>query len=268
MNIIFGRSHYYMNETQKPMKLFISHSSQDLAFVKPLVELFEHMGLTPENMFCSSISGYGVPLDGNIYNFLREQFQNYNLRVVFVLSENYYNSPVCLNEMGAAWVLLKKYTCILIPQFDYRDVKGVIEQMRISIKLDSDGTELKARLNELKSILDKEFEMSRSLNFQNVWERHRDEFVEKVGSTQVYWKNLRELRDKNRPFSEWIYPLNMLIKVNPFSYDAMYMLGAIYAQMDDLENAVKYLKMTVKFSESDELKSKAIVQLNKLGYTI
>lgn len=257
-----------MSEIQKPMKLFISHSSQDLAFVQPLVELFEHMGLTPENMFCSSVPGYNVPLDSNIYDFLIEQFQNYNLRVIFVLSENYYNSPVCLNEMGAAWILRKKYTSILIPQFDFKDVKGVIDQMRISIKLDSNKSNLKSRLNELKDKFTEEFSLSASLSFQNVWERHRDEFIEKVSSTEVYWKCLRELRDKNRPLGEWIFPLKMLIEVNPSSYDAMYMLGTIYAQNGDLDNAVEYLRMTVRLSKSNELKSKANARLNELGYTI
>lgn len=197
-----------------------------------------------------------------------EQFQNYNLRVVFVLSENYYNSPVCLNEMGAAWVLHKKYTSVLIPQFDFKDVKGAIDQMRISIKLDSDKRELKARLNELRTKLVEEFDLSTSLSLQNVWECHRDEFVEKVSSTEVYWKSLRELRNKNRPLEEWIVPLKMLIDLNPFSYDAMYMLGSIYAQMNDFDNAVKYLSMTVRLSKSDELKSKSILRLNELGYTI
>ena len=102
----------YGIETKKTSKIFISHSSRDLAFVQPLVELFEHIGLNPENMFCSSVAGYNVPLDSNIYNYLKEQFQSYDLRVIFILSENYYNSPASLNEMGAAWELQHKYTSI------------------------------------------------------------------------------------------------------------------------------------------------------------
>lgn len=267
-NTILWKGAIYMGETHKPMKLFISHSSQDLEFVQPLVELFEHIGLSPKNMFCSSVTGYNVRLDSNIYDFLIEQFQNYNLRVIFVLSGNYYNSPVCLNEMGAAWVLQKKYTSILIPQFDYKDVKGVIDQMRISIKLDSDKSDLKSRLNELKDMLADEFDLGASLSFQNVWERHRDEFVAKVSSTEVSWKYIRELRDKNRPLEEWVIPLKMLIEVNPSSYDAMYMLGIIYAQNGDFDKAVEYLRMTARLSKNNEIKSKANARLNELGYII
>lgn len=259
-----------MNETitKKPMKVFISHSSQDVAFVKPLVDLFEHIGLTPENMFCSSISGYNVPLDQNICNYLKEQFQNYDLMVIFVLSENYYNSPVSLNEMGAAWVLQHKYTSILLPQFDFRDVKGVIDQMRKSIKLDSEKSELRACLNELRYTLVNDLGLKTSLASQNAWENHRDEFIDTVNSMEIYWKQLRQLKEKGRPLEEWILPLRKLIEVNPASYDAMYMLGTIYAETNDLENGIKYLMMTVKLSQNNELKEKANKRLRDLGYII
>ncbi len=258
----------YGIETKKTSKIFISHSSRDLAFVQPLVELFEHIGLNPENMFCSSVAGYNVPLDSNIYNYLKEQFQSYDLRVIFILSENYYNSPASLNEMGAAWVLQHKYTSILIPQFDFRDVKGVIDQMRISIKLDSEKYELKSRLNELRDTLVDEIGLKLSPSSQNIWERHRDEFVDKVNSVEIYWKELRQLREQSKPLGEWVLPLQKLIEINPASYDAMYMLGTIYAEMNDMVNAIKYLKMTVKLSQSKELQEKANKRLFDLGYTI
>lgn len=255
-------------EKKKATKIFISHSSQDLPFVQPLVELFEHIGLTPEHMFCSSVAGYNVPLDNNIYDYLKKQFQNYDLRVIFVLSENYYNSPASLNEMGAAWVLQHRYTSILLPRFNFRDIKGVVDQMRISIKLDSEKAELKARLNELRDTLANELDLMGGLSQQNIWERHRDEFVDKVNSMDIYWKHLHQLKENKAPLREWIGPLQKLIEVNPASYDAMYMLGTIYAEMSDLENAVKYLKMTVKLSQSSELREKANKRLQNLGYTI
>lgn len=258
----------YETAKKKPSKIFISHSSRDLAFVQPLVELFEHIGLNPENMFCSSVAGYNVPLDNNIYDYLKEQFQSYDLRVIFILSENYYNSPASLNEMGAAWVLQHRYTSVLLPQFDFRDVKGVIDQMRISIKLDSEKYELKARLNELRDTLVSEFGLKLYSSSQNIWEHHRDEFVDKVNSVEIYWKQLRQLRERSRPLREWVLPLQKLIEVNPASYDAMYMLGTIYAEMNDMENAIKYLKMTVKLSQSKELQEKADKRLIDLGYAI
>lgn len=48
----------------------------------------------------------------------------------------------------------------------------------------------------------------------------------------------------------------------------MYMLGTIYAEINDMENAIKYLKMTMKLSQSKELQEKAKKRLLDLGYAI
>lgn len=140
--------------------------------------------------------------------------------------------------------------------------------MRISIKLDSEKYELKARLNELRDIIVSEIGLELSSFSQNIWERHRDEFVDKVSSVEIYWKQLHQLREKNRPLREWVFPLQNLIKINPASYDAMLMLGIIYSEMNDKENAIKYLKMVVRLSQSKELQEKANKRLLDLGYTI
>jgi len=268
MCVYYRGSIFTMSKISKPIKVFISHSTQDMSFVQPLVELFEHIGLNTETMFCSSVAGYNVPLDNNIFDYLKDQFQNFDLRVVFILSENYYNSPACLNEMGAAWVLQHKYTSVLLPGFEFKSVKGVIDQMRISIKLDSDKAELKARLNELRNTLIEECGIKTSSFSGNIWERHRDKFIEEVNSIEIYWDDIRILKEKNRPLKEWVIPLKKLIEANHASYDAMYMLGTIYAEMNDLDNAIKYLKMTESLSRDYELRDKARKRLNKLGYTI
>ncbi len=48
----------------------------------------------------------------------------------------------------------------------------------------------------------------------------------------------------------------------------MYMLGTVYAELNDFKNAVKLLKMTANLSQSDELRNKANERLQKLGYII
>lgn len=259
-----------MSNIVKPFKIFISHSSQDLPYIQPLVELLECIGLNPETMFCSSVAGYNIPLDSNIFEYLKIQFQNYDLRVIFALSENYYNSPVCLNEMGAAWILQNKYTSVLLPGFDYKSVKGVVDQMRISIKLDSEESELKARLNELRETLIHEMgnEVPNNTRHQNVWEQRRDRFVKQIGSAEQLWKQIRKLRQNNRPLGEWINPLLRIIDMNPASYDAMYMLGTIYGELNDTEQAIKYLKTVERKSLDSSLCEEARNVLNRIGYIV
>ena len=173
-------------------KVFISHSSLDLAYVKPFVELLEFIGANPSNMFCSSVANYNIPLDNNIYEYLRSEFQNHNLRVIFFLSQNYYNSPVSLAEMGAAWVLQQNYTCILLPGLDFRDMRGVIDQMRISIRVEDGEAELRARLDELKDKLREEFGLSSIPFARNRWEEYRNQFIETVKSMNMYWDEIKK----------------------------------------------------------------------------
>lgn len=162
----------------KPKKVFISHASNDKPFVQLIVNLLEDIGLSETEIVCSSIPGYGIPLGKDIYDWLSEQFQNCDLHIIFILSDNYYNSVACLNEMGAAWVLKQKYDTVLLPEFDFPQIKGAINPQQIGIKLDSDCTELNQRLNELKDSLIDEFKLQ-SLSAAK-WERHRNEFVNKI----------------------------------------------------------------------------------------
>lgn len=167
-----------LNKKQK--KIFISHASSDKQFVELFVNLMEDIGLSEDQIVCSSIPGYGIPLGKDIYEWLSEQFQNFDLHIVFILSSNYYQSVACLNEMGATWVLKQRYDTILLPNFDFPQIKGAINPQQIGIKIDSERNELNQRLNELKDNLLNEFELQ-TLSAAK-WERHRNEFVDKVTS--------------------------------------------------------------------------------------
>lgn len=164
------------NKIAKKNKVFISHASKDSEYVKVFVNLLEDIGLSEDEIVCSSISGYGIPLGEDIYDWLSSQFQEYNLHIIFMLSNNYYQSVACLNEMGAAWVLKQKYDTVLLPNFDFIQIKGAINPNKIGIKLDSSVEELNHRLNELKDNLIEEFGLK--VISATKWERHRNEFVE------------------------------------------------------------------------------------------
>lgn len=48
-----------ITKAMKP-KIFISHSSKDVKYVEPIVELLADIGMTNDNLFCSSIPDYGM----------------------------------------------------------------------------------------------------------------------------------------------------------------------------------------------------------------
>ena len=167
------------NKIDKTRKLFISHSSKDVDYVKALVDLLEILGLRDEEIICSSVPPYCIPLDGRVYDWLVNEFQKSELHVVYILSENYYASAASLNEMGAAWAMKHKWTGILLPGFSFEELDGCIDKTQISIKLDdTDRDILKFRLSEFKDKIISEFNLRTMA--PAMWERQRDEFFKKI----------------------------------------------------------------------------------------
>lgn len=163
---------------KKPL-IFISHSSKNKDQVAKIADLLRSINLSPRrDIFCSSLPGYGIPNGANIFDFLRERFLNYDLHIIFVHSPEYYESPVSLNEMGAAWVLRANATSLLLPGFDFSGMKGVIGSDCIAIKLDGDSSEVKDRLNQLRRELESEFDISD--NEDIIWEEARDKFIREI----------------------------------------------------------------------------------------
>lgn len=162
-------------DKKSPM-VFISHSSNDKEFVEALVDLLESIGLTKENLFCSSVVGYGIPLSNDIFETIRALFNEYELFVVFVHSPRYYESHVSLNEMGAAWVLKTDFCSLLTKDMEFNKMTGVVNSSSLSIKVDNN--EAPARLTELKNKLTNIFGL---IPLDEVkWERKRNQFLKLV----------------------------------------------------------------------------------------
>lgn len=164
------------NAKAKTPLVFISHNSKDIDFVESLTSMLEGIGLDKTNLFCSSVPSLGVKLNEDIFDTLRGLFEEHNLYVIFVLSPNFYESPVSLNEMGAAWVLHTHYTLLLTKEMDFSDVRGVVNKNQLSIAVKD--KDLSFRLNALKnSIVD-------FLGLPGVdnekWERYRNKFIKNV----------------------------------------------------------------------------------------
>lgn len=169
----------FMLVEEKKKMIFISHSTKDKEYIKVFVELLETLGIREEEIVCSSIPPYCVPLRGKVFEWLVEKFQNCKLHVIYMLSHNYYNSPASLNEMGAAWAMKQEWSAILLPGFGFKEIAGCIDSTQIGIKLDDpDVATLKYRLGELKDLLVKEFDL-RSMS-SALWERKRDDFLDKI----------------------------------------------------------------------------------------
>ncbi len=166
------------HKKMKEKKIFISHASADKAYMELLVDLLEFIGLDDTNLICTSVTGFGIPLGRPIYDFLRDSFNDYELHVIFAHSHNFYTRPICLNEMGAAWVAKTKYTSILLPDFNYNEMTGVVDSGTLAIKLDDERTEVYHRLDELYEIIAADFNLKKAVPAR--WEQKRNAFLDSV----------------------------------------------------------------------------------------
>lgn len=172
-------SNIEVNDTmQKQPKIFISHSSKDAEYAIRFTELFDSIGLNREQIFCSSVPGYNIPIDKDIFEYLREQFEQNDLYVIFLLSHNYYESIVCLNEMGAAWALKSRSTTILLPGFNFDEIEGVVSKNKIAIKLTIEGDDIKDKLNQLYENIIEEFGLTGKVDI--IWEKKRAKFLDSI----------------------------------------------------------------------------------------
>jgi len=159
------------SSNQTITKIFISHSSSDKQFVEELIDLIETVGLESNRIFCSSFPGYGIDLGENFLERIKDELDE-NILVLFVLSDNFYKSPICLCEMGATWIKTNEHIPILIPPFDFNDIQGVIpltQGFRINDKL---------KLNLFKEKIEKLFNLQTIDN--STWERKRDRVLNRI----------------------------------------------------------------------------------------
>ncbi len=159
------------NKTQSMSKLFISHSSQDDKIIKPFIDLIENIGVPHNLIFYSSHPAYGVGLGENIFTRLKTELED-DVFALFMLSDNFYKSPVCLCEMGAVWIKSNKQIPILIPPFDFNAVQGVFPNS-LGFKMND-----KNQLNNFKGELESYFKLT-PIHITR-WEEKRDEYLSKI----------------------------------------------------------------------------------------
>ena len=164
---------------EKQPLLFISHSSYDENIASALVTLMRTLGFNKSNLFCSSVPGYDIAEGEDIYETLFSKFTDYNIYVILLLSDNYYKSVACLNEMGATWVLKAKYSTLVCPGFTIPEIKGAVNPSKMAVVLD-DAKRVNGKLNQLKDHLIEFFYLP-EIEDDAIWENDRNEFLKSMG---------------------------------------------------------------------------------------
>lgn len=129
--------------------IFISHSSKDEAIVKPFIDKILQLGLhiSLDKIFCTSIQAATITTGEDFRTVIKEKLMKAS-HVIQIITPNYRESEVCLNEMGAAWVLNNKVVPFILPPITYTSV-GFIHLPNQLLKLNDEGDLLKF-IDEMK----------------------------------------------------------------------------------------------------------------------
>lgn len=103
------------NETESPIKLFISHASEDRDLAAALVELLVFaLKLPAATVRCTSVDGYGLPGGARTDEVLRAEVHDAPA-FVGIVSQNSARSVYVLFELGARWGAGRHLLPILAP---------------------------------------------------------------------------------------------------------------------------------------------------------
>ncbi|MBR5712256.1 MAG: TIR domain-containing protein [Lachnospiraceae bacterium] len=108
-------------------KVFISHSSKNSDIAGQLNSFFMNMGVSEDDIFCSSIGGQGVKNGDELGATISEAIRK-SKTLVFLITREFLKSTYCMQELGVGWYLSKqcgiKCFCLVFPDVKLSDVAG------------------------------------------------------------------------------------------------------------------------------------------------
>lgn len=210
----------------KYQDIFISHSIKDKDIIQAFVDLILDTGLLIEatNIFCTSLDGKKIESGEEWRNYIKERLENAKVTIL-IITPNYKESEVCLNEMGASWVSGGKVLPLFLEPINYETVGVIVNVKQVEKLLDEKA------LDRLKDILQKLGVAPKEIPSDG-WTTKKTEFILKVQNTL-----------ETKPFRP---PLNR-------------------EEFDRLNDGNKNLKLTVNsLSEEKENLNKLVHNLEKV----
>jgi hypothetical protein len=111
------------------VKVFVSHSHQDSAAAKALVDmLLAKLSFVDEDIRCTSVPGHQLPFGKNIADILKKDI-NESPAILALITADSLLSKWVMFELGAAWALDKVIYPIVGPNINLRDLPGPLSHL-------------------------------------------------------------------------------------------------------------------------------------------
>lgn len=123
------------SKTNPTCRIFVSHSTKDKDIVTSFCDLILHNALNidlQKMVFNTSLDGTKPRSGEDFRQRIKSELKRANIVLQFI-SPNYKASEVCLNEMGAAWVLCEKVIPLIVERgnFDTGFINSTTQQVKL-----------------------------------------------------------------------------------------------------------------------------------------
>ncbi len=155
-------------------RIFISHSSKDKNIMEKFTDdiLQLGIGLSHEDIFCTSIEEMGIKNGEDIRHHIRDNVQSADFSFLMI-SKNYKQSEICLNEMGAVWATDNRVRYYIMPDVDFKEIGWLCDAYNVDKLVDS------VVLDTLEQELTDFYGLPRK---GAIWSRHRQNFIDYLGN--------------------------------------------------------------------------------------
>lgn len=109
-------------------RIFISHSSKDEQIVRDFTNhiLMLGIGIKANDIFCSSIENLNIRNGEDIRKHINNNIRGAEY-LFLMLSDNYKDSEICQNEMGAVWINNENIRYYLLPGYSFDKIGWLTE---------------------------------------------------------------------------------------------------------------------------------------------
>lgn len=156
-------------------KIFISHAVKDKEIADTFVDVILHGALSVpiDEIFCVSTDGTKIPSGDDWRDSIKANLLSAKINFLLI-TPNYKESEVCMNEMGAAWMTDATVLPLIIEPINYKTV-GVIQEPSQIEKLQEEKS-----LDRIKDIVQEKLEIKNSLIKSDRWTVKKREFLLRV----------------------------------------------------------------------------------------
>ncbi len=153
------------------MKIFISHSSKDKSIIDNFVDkiLILGCGIDENEIFCTSVEGLGIKTGNDFREHIKSNLLASDYSFLFI-SNNYKESDICMNEMGASWaqnsVIVKPF---IFPNISFDSI-GTLYSVKQVAKLNDSSS-----LDDLFDELSIKYVMKKSISR---WNKNKESFLD------------------------------------------------------------------------------------------